>query len=195
MKYIFSILVVIFFLISCQLTTNSAKYQDGKYETTFNGCKVIVRQIEKEINGEDQSLNGIWNFINVQIDCNGKNYYKSENIFKDEIRDVLAQKNSSIIKIFISIGGAGSGNYGECLIYLFDDGQFKLIEMPELEGELNSLYSGHDKFTFNNNTIYRKFPIFKSTDDENFPTGGNVSIEYFFDGNNFILLKSRIDKK
>jgi hypothetical protein len=49
---------------------------------------------------------------------------------------------------------------------------------PALDGKINTGYKGHDVFSMLEGTVLLKFPIFKTGDADNKPTGGTRTVQY-----------------
>jgi hypothetical protein len=49
---------------------------------------------------------------------------------------------------------------------------------PALDGKINTGYKGHDSFSMLEGTILLRFPIFKSGDKDDAPTGGIRTVQY-----------------
>jgi hypothetical protein len=82
-------------------------------------------------------------------------------------------------ELFLVVTGSGSGSYGEVLAFS-TNGKKALtpivIDKPTpktLEG-----YMGHDEFEVMENTLVRRFPVYKAGDTNASPTGGWRQIQY-----------------
>lgn len=76
---------------------------------------------------------------------------------------------------------AGAGSYGQFDILVFTDGLLQKVEMPELAKSWQRGYQGHDTFRVEKGVIYRTFPIYKGSDAENQPTGGERTLKLIFE--------------
>ena len=91
--------------------------------------------------------------------------------------------NDGYEELYIVTTAAGSGSYGN--IYGFSSNKDKSvtpISVPEItEQDLKTKfkgYMGHDVFYLKNGKLYRKYPVYKDTDSNAKPTGGEQIIEY-----------------
>ena len=66
-------------------------------------------------------------------------------------------------------------------ILVFTDGLLQKVEMPELAKSWQRGYQGHDTFRVEKGVIYRTFPIYKGSDAENQPTGGERTLKLIFE--------------
>jgi hypothetical protein len=65
---------------------------------------------------------------------------------------------------------------------LISDGEKSLMPVglpdPALDGKINTGYKGHDVFTMLEGTVLERYPIFKTGDKDDAPTGGTRTIQY-----------------
>jgi hypothetical protein len=74
---------------------------------------------------------------------------------------------------------AGSGSYGSVLSWVSTKkGTLLPIFMPELSGKAAQGYQGHDRFSVIENSLSRRFPIYKPGDSNASPSGGLRQINY-----------------
>lgn len=84
-------------------------------------------------------------------------------------------------EILIYTKSAGSGSYGDVIGYSVNHGEsISRISFPQLsENKEASLgYMGHDEFSIIDNSLIRRFPIYKEDDTNSHPTGGTRQIRY-----------------
>ena len=84
-------------------------------------------------------------------------------------------------EILIYTISAGSGSYGNVIGYSVNNGKsLSQITFPELSDnkEASAGYMGHDEFAIVENSLVRKFPIYKDKDTNSNPTGGTRQIVY-----------------
>ncbi len=87
----------------------------------------------------------------------------------------------------------GNNNYGDLKIVEFDDKLgMKVFQLRYIEPTEHADYKGHDNFILHGDTIRRIFPIFLPNDDNCCPTGGNESIDYLWEIEDYFEL---IDKR
>ena len=76
---------------------------------------------------------------------------------------------------------AGSGSYGQLDVLVFADGMLQQVEMPEMAKSWERGYQGHDTFCVEKGVIYRTFPIYKESDTESNPTGGERTLKLIYE--------------
>ena len=84
-------------------------------------------------------------------------------------------------EIYIYITSAGSGSYGSLVAYSVNNRKsLSEIYLPPLtQGSAASKgYMGHDEFAVVDNTLVRRFPIYRKSDINAQPTGGIRQIQY-----------------
>lgn len=84
-------------------------------------------------------------------------------------------------EIYIFINSAGSGSYGSLIAYSANNKKsLSTIYLSPLEDDAENSkgYMGHDEFTVIENTLARRFPIYKDGDTNANPTGGMRQLEY-----------------
>ncbi len=96
------------------------------------------------------------------------------------VRAFLADMNSdNSPEVFVVLTSPGSGSYGEVLAWSTNGGKSLtpiIIQKPtprDLAG-----YQGHDAFEVMENTLVRRFPVYKTGDPNSSPTGGYRQIQY-----------------
>ena len=84
-------------------------------------------------------------------------------------------------ELYIYVTSAGSGSYGSLVAYAANKGKsLTEIYLPPIEESKKAAkgYMGHDEFAVVENSLIRRFPLYKSTDTNAAPTGGTRQIEY-----------------
>ena len=84
-------------------------------------------------------------------------------------------------ELYIYVTSAGSGGYGNVIAYSTNHKKsMSSITMPELAtGSKDAKgYMGHDEFTVMENSLVRRFPIYKKNDSNAKPTGGTRQLQY-----------------
>jgi hypothetical protein len=84
-------------------------------------------------------------------------------------------------EIYVYVASAGSGSYGSLVAYVAHR-RTSLSEInlpPATENKLAYQgYMGHDKFSVVNNSLVRRFPVYRDTDSNARPTGGMRQLQY-----------------
>jgi len=82
-------------------------------------------------------------------------------------------------ELLVYLTSAGSGSYGSVLSWVATKkGTLVPINMPELSGQTAKGYQGHDSFAVVEETLSRRFPIYKPGDTNAKPTGGLRQVNY-----------------
>ena len=84
-------------------------------------------------------------------------------------------------EIYVYITSPGSGSYGSLVAYSANDKKsMSPIYFPSLNDDKTSSrgYMGHDEFAIVENTLARRFPIYKEGDSDANPTGGTRQLQY-----------------
>jgi hypothetical protein len=84
-------------------------------------------------------------------------------------------------EIAVWIVNAGAGSYGQLDVLAFEDGMLQQVEMPETAKSWERGYQGHDTFHVEKGVIYRTFPIYKGSDTEGHPTGGERTLRLIYE--------------
>jgi Periplasmic lysozyme inhibitor of I-type lysozyme len=95
-----------------------------------------------------------------------------------EIADLNADGSP---EIYVYVTSAGSGSYGSLVAYSTNRKKsLSEIYLPDLnDDKVNSKgYLGHDQFTVIEQTLARRFPVYKPNDTNSNPTGGIRQLEY-----------------
>lgn len=93
--------------------------------------------------------------------------------------EVADLNSNSLPEVYVYVQGAGSGSYGELVAYSVINGkELSPIVLQELSGAPAKGYMGHDKFQIVEGCLVRNFPIYKPSDSNAKPTGGERQICY-----------------
>ncbi len=193
MKKIFSTLIVIVLLISCD-----QKKVSKKQENTKTDIKTVIETPKSKIQEREyKTKSGKIFIVNEEkssaslsnITVTPKGFSEVNNPLKMEESDpfdyalVADVNNDGFDELYIITRGAGSGAYAK--IYGFSSNNDKSVTpiyIPELtDDDFSSLfkgYMGHDKFYIEENKLLRKYPVYKKEDSNSNPTGGERILEY-----------------
>lgn len=84
-------------------------------------------------------------------------------------------------ELYVYVTSAGSGSHGSLAAYSANKGKsLSEIYLPPLEEDKVAAkgYMGHDEFAVVENTLVRRFPVYKDGDANSKPTGGTRQIQY-----------------
>lgn len=84
-------------------------------------------------------------------------------------------------ELYVYVTSAGSGSHGSLVAYAANKGKsLSEIYMPPMEEDKAAAkgYMGHDEFAVVENTLVRRFPVYKDGDTNSQPTGGTRQIQY-----------------
>ena len=84
-------------------------------------------------------------------------------------------------EIIVYVSSAGSGTYGSVVAYSANNKKsLSEIYLPPLadDPEYSVGYMGHDKFAVVENSLSRRFPVYKPGDSNANPTGGTRQVDY-----------------
>lgn len=136
-----------------------------------NAAKNIVYLTTKGVKGNSQ--------ISVETD---------DVVSRAEVADINA---NGFPEIYIYTVSGGSGSYGGLIAYEASKKKLTSIYSPDLNTKASLGYMGHDEFVIVEDSLVRNFPVYKSTDSNNNPTGGMRQIQYkLIAGETGLLLKS-----
>lgn len=95
-----------------------------------------------------------------------------------EIADLNADASP---EIYIFVTSSGSGSYGSLVAYSANNkkslSEVTLPDLTDLSAN-GTGYMGHDQFAVVENSLVRRFPIYRQGDTNSQPTGGIRQIEY-----------------
>jgi hypothetical protein len=84
-------------------------------------------------------------------------------------------------ELYVYVTSAGSGSHGSLVAYAANNGKsLSEIYLPPMEEDKAAAkgYMGHDEFAVVENTLVRRFPVYKDGDTNSQPTGGTRQIQY-----------------
>ena len=84
-------------------------------------------------------------------------------------------------ELYVFVTSAGSGSYGGLLAYSVNRGtSLTEIVLPDLMDDkvASQGYLGHDQFAVVQNTLVRRFPVYRDGDTNANPTGGIRQLNY-----------------
>jgi hypothetical protein len=84
-------------------------------------------------------------------------------------------------EIYVYVSSAGSGSYGSLVAYAVNNGKsLSPIYLPPMEQSPEVLggYMGHDEFAVVENTLVRRFPIYREGDTNAAAGGGTRQLQY-----------------
>lgn len=99
-------------------------------------------------------------------------------VFGAEVADLDANGSP---EVYVYVTSAGSGSYGSLIAYAVNNKKsMSMINLPEIaEGSEEAKgYMGHDEFAVVENSLIRRFPVYKEGDANAKPTGGTRQIQY-----------------
>jgi hypothetical protein len=171
MKYIF--ILSLFSLLT--IGTVNAQYTFGKVDTTLKIGKAGYR-----------------------VDCRNKNIDQNELTISPIGFDSEARKLNFMIRGRVAraeIDDLNSDGFPDLVLYIYSDSNavgtvYAFLSegnksvtpcaLPDimLNGKVNKGYKGHDQFSLMESYLQQKFPIYKTGDDKDKPTGGTRVILY-----------------
>jgi hypothetical protein len=81
-------------------------------------------------------------------------------------------------EILVFSRSAGSGGYGELIVYRFDGTELQPAELPDPDPDLMGGYQGHDEYELADGKLVRGFPVYLEEDSNCCPQGGDRVIEF-----------------
>ncbi|HSQ68644.1 MAG TPA: PliI family lysozyme inhibitor of I-type lysozyme [Steroidobacteraceae bacterium] len=84
-------------------------------------------------------------------------------------------------EVYVYVNSAGSGSYGSLVAYAANNRKsLSEIYLPPLGQDAPELrgYMGHDEFAVVENTLVRRFPVYKAGDTNSAPSGGTRQLQY-----------------
>jgi hypothetical protein len=137
--------------------------------------------------------------VGYRVDCKNKNAIQNQLSIKPIGFDNEAKEMSFMIRGRVAkaeIDDLNNDGFPDLVLYLYTDtsGIFGTVyaflseanksitpcELPDimLNGKVNTGYKGHDQFSLLESYLQQKFPIYKTGDDKDKPTGGTRVILY-----------------
>ena len=202
MKKLFLTIVILFSVVGCDLKKdsdtpndiiiNDEELEEPVEESTEEESNTLKKETKKvSVNNYlvvEEKINA--SISNIIVTSQNKDTLKIE-----EVDPILTMYNSDLNKdgleeLFLITQSTGSGSYGTIYGYHMNkDKSIAEIIVPEIsqsdlsEGSVFNGYSGHDSIYIDKNKLYRKFPIFKTGDENCCPTGGDKTIQYILKSN------------
>jgi hypothetical protein len=84
-------------------------------------------------------------------------------------------------EIYVYVSSAGSGSYGSLIAFAANQRKsLSAIYLPPLEDDPQASegYMGHDQFAVVENTLQRRFPLYRAGDTNAAPSGGTRQVQY-----------------
>ena len=84
-------------------------------------------------------------------------------------------------EVYVYVNSAGSGSYGSLVAYAANKRKsLSEIYLPPLGQDAPEArgYMGHDQFAVVENTLVRRFPVYKAGDTNSAPSGGTRQLQY-----------------
>lgn len=84
-------------------------------------------------------------------------------------------------EIYIYTVSEGTGRFGDLIAYSVNNGKSMTeINLPKISDnkEASEGYGGHDEFAIVENSLVRRYPVYKPDDANSNPTGGTKQIQY-----------------
>jgi hypothetical protein len=84
-------------------------------------------------------------------------------------------------EVYVYLTSAGSGSYGSLVAYAANKRRsLSAIYLPPLADDSKAVrgYMGHDEFRVVENTLVRRFPVYRDGDTNAHPTGGTRQVQY-----------------
>jgi hypothetical protein len=84
-------------------------------------------------------------------------------------------------ELYVYVQSAGSGSYGSLVAYAANKKKsLSEISLPPIADDPKAAkgYMGHDQFRVVENTLVRRFPVYRASDTNAKPTGGTRQIQY-----------------
>ena len=84
-------------------------------------------------------------------------------------------------ELYVYVQSAGSGSYGSLVAYAANKKKsLSEISLPPIADDPKAAkgYMGHDEFRVVENTLVRRFPVYRAGDTNAKPTGGTRQIQY-----------------
>ncbi|ANQ50353.2 hypothetical protein KMW28_01155 [Flammeovirga yaeyamensis] len=95
--------------------------------------------------------------------------------------NVMDLNNDGFEEVYITQRSAGSGAYAKIIgIASMRDNSYGSIYVPPISDndDLSNGYMGHDEIEFTKKNIIRTYPVYKESDSNANPTGGQRKVQY-----------------
>ncbi len=170
--------ITLLFLVTNFLFSQNSEIYSKKH--SFLGSKIVVEQFGKRYPRQ------------LLIEFQDNDIVKQENISDGSVAGswVVDLDKDGNLEIIVYVRSAGSGGYGELHFYEVSNNKLISFEFPSVDSKIFDGYQGHDEYSVSKNFIEHKFPMYKDSDPNCCPTGGDVSIKYVFQNNTFQEIES-----
>lgn len=167
----------VFFLTSFfLLLTIISRGQFTRYDSTLKMGRTGYRVICSNKNTDQNELTV--RPIGFEKDARDMKFYIKGRVQKAEIDDL---NNNGFPDIVVYIFSGLHNEYGNVFAFISEENKgFRPVGLPDanLNGKISEGYKGHDNFVLMEGTLMQRFPIYKSGDSTNNPTGGNRTVQY-----------------
>jgi len=105
-------------------------------------------------------------------------FYIKGRVAKAEIDDL---NNNGFPDIVVYMYSGIHGEYGNVFAFISEENKSIVpigVPDPTMDGKISEGYKGHDVFSLMEGTLMQKFPIYKTGDSTDRPTGGSRLIQY-----------------
>jgi hypothetical protein len=126
---------------------------------------------------------GSINNLNILAEYSGHKIFEINREIEGTLQaaEVADLNSDGSPEIYIYLTSAGSGSYGSLVAYAVNKKKsLSEIFLPDImaDSKLSKGYRGHDEFSVVENSLARRFPLYKDGDMNSKPTGGMRQVEY-----------------
>lgn len=178
---VYPALTALVFLFSCISGERESGHQltfgggavDSKF-TTSTGKEISI----KTSHPRGQSLN------DIVISTSGFEHNLQDTLVdRDPVQHIFVDDldQNGFDEVYIISVSSGSGSYGKVSGYASNrDKSMSIIHMPDFDQDSEHFneYRGHDQFSIESNSLVRIYPIYKTIDSNNAPSGGKRKLTY-----------------
>ncbi|MFI5151972.1 MAG: hypothetical protein ACHQET_01480 [Chitinophagales bacterium] len=165
-----------FCLILVALTFKNVSAQVQKYDSTMMLGKGGFRVTCKNKNPNENSLSV--KLIGFESTARGIDVFIKGTISKAEIDDLnddgwpdlLMYAKTGVNGVYGTVYGLASDHNHGVIPFLLPD--------VMMDGKISSGYKGHDEFELFQGSLIQRFPLYKSGDSTDHPTGGKRVVQY-----------------
>jgi hypothetical protein len=93
--------------------------------------------------------------------------------------DLNSDGRPEIVVWVVAPGGGAEGHLD--LLFFDEDGLLQRAEMPQLAKSWQRGYQGHDTYRVERGVVYRTFPVYRTKDPANQPSGGERTLKLIFE--------------
>lgn len=132
--------------------------------------------------------------IGFETDAHESGMYFKGRVIKSQIDDLNNDGFPDLVVITIS---GPRGEFGNAYaIISMSNKSFSPAGLPDiqLDPKYKDGYRGHDEFSLLEGTLMRKFPVYKTDDKDNAPTGGKRIIQYKITGSEDAGYKFKVEQ-